>query len=63
MRWFFVCLMLFSGTVLADGIMERLQARGRCRRILVHKNEVVVRFTCQEDADIFARDLKELFRD
>lgn len=63
MRWVFVCLTLLSGTVLADGIMERLQARGRCRHILVHKNEVVVRFTCQEDADIFARDLKELFRD
>lgn len=63
MKWIFVCLVLLSGTVLADGIMERLQARGRCRRILVHKNEVVVRFTCEEDADIFARDLAELLKD
>lgn len=63
MKWIFACLVLLSGTVLADGIMERLQARGRCRRILVHKNEVVVRFTCEEDADIFARDLAELLKD
>lgn len=63
MKWIFACLVLLSGTVLADGIVERLQARGRCRRILVHKNEVVVRFTCEEDADIFARDLAELLKD
>lgn len=63
MRWILVCLLLLSGTVLADGIMDRLQARGRCRRILVRKNEVVVRFTCKEDADIFARDLAELLQD
>jgi hypothetical protein len=63
MKWIFACLVLLSGTVLADGIMERIQARGRCRKILVHKNEVVVRFTCEEDADIFARDLAELLKD
>lgn len=63
MKWILVCLVLLSGTALAEGIMERLQARGRCRRILVHKNEVIVRFTCKEDADIFARDLAEFLKD
>ena len=63
MRWILVLLVLLSGTVLADGILERIQARGRCRRILVHKNEVIVRFSCREDADLFARDLAEFLRD
>lgn len=63
MRWILLALFVLSGTAFAEGILERLQARGRCRRILVHKNEVIVRFTCQEDADIFARDLVELLKD
>lgn len=63
MRWILLALFVLSGTTFAEGILECLQARGRCRRILVHKNEVIVRFTCQEDADIFARDLVELLKD
>lgn len=63
MRWILVALFVLSGTVLADGICERIRARARCRQILVQRNEVVVRFTCREDADIFARDLVEFLKD
>ena len=63
MRWILVCLFFLSGTVLADGILERIQARGRCRRILVKNNEVVVRFSSREDAELFARDLFEFLKD
>lgn len=63
MRWILVALFVLSGTVLADGVIERIQARGRCRRILVQRNEVVVRFTCREDADLFARDLAQFLKD
>lgn len=57
MRWFLVVVLLLTGTVFADSLVERMRARARCRRIFVHKNEVIVRFTCEEDADLFARDL------
>lgn len=63
MRWIVVLLVLLSGSVFADGVLERIRARGRCRRIVVNRNEVVVRFTCQEDADLFARDLVEFLKD
>lgn len=63
MRWIVLALAVLSGTALADGILERIQARGRCRRIFVQKNEVIVRFTCQEDAHLFARDLKDFLKD
>lgn len=63
MRWIVLALAVLSGTALADGILERIQARGRCRRILIQKNEVIVRFTCQEDAHLFARDLVEFLKD
>lgn len=56
MRWIVIVLLL-TGTVFADSLVERMRARARCRRIFVHKNEVIVRFTCEEDADLFARDL------
>ena len=62
MRWIVVFLLL-SGTVFADGIMDRIRARAMCRQIVVRRHEVVVRFTCQEDAELFARDLAELTRD
>lgn len=58
MRWVVVALLL-TGTVFADTLCERLQARARCRRILVRKNEVIVRFACEEDADLFAKDLSK----
>lgn len=63
MRWIVVLLVLLSGSVFADGVLERIRARGRCRRIVVNRNEVVVRFTCPEDADLFARDLVEFLKD
>lgn len=62
-RWILVLLVLLSGPALADGILERIQARARCRQILVRRHEVVVRFTCQEDAELFARDLVEFLKD
>lgn len=62
MRWILIALLL-SGSAFADGIMERIRARTMCRQIIVRRHEVVVRFTCQEDAELFARDLLELTED
>jgi hypothetical protein len=64
MKWVLIIgVLLLTGTVFADTLCERLQARARCRRILVRKNEVIVRFTCEEDAQIFARDLNLFIKD
>ena len=42
---------------------ERIRARARCREIRVKRHEVVVKFTCQEDAELFAEDLKNFVRE
>lgn len=61
----FCCVAGLAGVVYADhdGILERIRARGRCREIRVRRTEVVVKFTCQEDAELFAEDLKYITRD
>lgn len=46
-----------------DNHVERIRARARCREIRVKKHEVVVKFTCEEDAEFFAEDLKNFVRD
>lgn len=59
MNWLFVLLCWVVGIVgTDDGHGERIRARGRCREIKVRRQEVVVKFTCQEDAELFAEDLK-----
>lgn len=40
-------------------IEERILARGRCRDVVVDNTEVKIKFTCEEDAILFADDLKE----
>jgi hypothetical protein len=46
-----------------DGIVDRMRARAKCRQIKVHQYEVVVKFTCEEDARLFAEDLKNFVKD
>jgi hypothetical protein len=55
------CFLCFCG--LFGTIGERLQARGRCREIHVRQKEVVIKFTCEEDAKLFAEDFKQFVRD
>lgn len=38
---------------------ERIIARGKCREVIAQNTEVTIKFTCEEDAELFARDLKE----
>ena len=61
----FCCVVGLAGVVYADqdGIFDRIRARGRCRDIRVQRTEVVVRFSCREDAELFAEDLKYITRD
>lgn len=63
MRWFLLVVVMLTGTVFADGLIERIRARGRCRRVLVSRNDVIVKFNCNEDAELFARDLANLIKD
>jgi CobQ-like glutamine amidotransferase family enzyme len=59
MNWIFVVLCWVMGVVFSDeGPVERIRARARCRDIRVKSHDVVVRFTCEEDARLFAEDLK-----
>lgn len=54
----------FVGVVYGgENLLDRLRSRGRCREIRVQRTDVVVRFTCREDAELFAEDLKHLTRD
>lgn len=57
MRWLLLVLCM-TGVCFGEGLIERIRARGRCREIRVRRHEVVVQFTCKEDAELFARDLK-----
>ena len=64
MNWLFLVLCWMVGIVGADdNHVERIRARARCREIRVKKHEVVVKFTCEEDAELFAEDLKNFVRD
>ena len=64
MRYLFVVLCWIVGIVGHDEApADRVKARGKCRDINVKNHEVVVKFTCQEDADLFAKDLKDFIRD
>ena len=55
------CLLCFCG--LFGSVGERIQARARCREIRVRQKEVNVKFTNEEDAQLFAEDLRQFTRD
>jgi hypothetical protein len=62
MRWILIAL-LMTGVAFADNICENIRARIKCRQILVRRHEVVVKFNCEEDAQLFARDLHLFVKD
>jgi len=64
MNFIFLCFMWVMGIWGDDdGIVDRMRARAKCRQIKVHQYEVVVKFTCEEDARLFAEDLKNFVKD
>ena len=64
MNWFFLCFLWVMGIWGDDdGIVERMRSRAKCRQIKVHQSVVVVKFTCEEDARLFAEDLKKFVKD
>jgi hypothetical protein len=54
----FLCWVVGMVGITDDNHYERIRARGKCREIKVKRHEVVIKFTCQEDAELFAQDLK-----
>jgi hypothetical protein len=64
MNWFFIALCWIVGIVGSDdNHCDRIRARAKCREIKVRQREVVVKFTCEEDAKLFAEDLKNFVRE
>lgn len=64
MNWLFIALCWIVGIVgVDDNHCERIRARAKCREIRVRKHEVVVKFTSEEDAKLFAEDLKNFVRE
>jgi CobQ-like glutamine amidotransferase family enzyme len=64
MNWVFILMCWVMG-IWGDeeGTVDRMRARARCRQIRVQRSEVVVKFTCEEDAQLFAEDLKNFTRE
>jgi hypothetical protein len=58
---FIVALLCAAG--LLGSVGERIQARARCREIRVRQKEVVIKFTSEEDAKIFAEDFKQFIQE
>ena len=56
-----VCVLCFFG--LFSDRVENIQARARCREIYVRKHEVVIKFTSEEDAKLFAQDMREFIKE
>jgi hypothetical protein len=64
MNYIFIVLCWVMGIIGADdNHCERMRARAKCREIRVRKHEVVVKFTSEEDAKLFAQDLKNFVRE
>lgn len=64
MNWLFIALCWVMGIVATDdNYSDRIRARARCREIKVRRHEVIVKFTCEEDAKLFAEDLKNFTRE
>ena len=59
MNWVFLSFLWFMGIWGDDGVVDRMRARVRCRKVSVHQYEVRIRFTSEEDAKLFANDLKD----
>lgn len=65
MNYLFIAFCWLMGIIGSDdeGIVDRMRARARCRRISVQRHEVVIKFTSEEDAKLFAEDLKNFVRE
>lgn len=64
MNFVFMCFLWIMGIWGDDEcVVDRMRARARCRQIKVQRSEVVVKFTCEEDAKLFAEDLKNFVRE
>ena len=64
MNWLFICFMWVMGIWGdEDAVIDRMRARARCRRITVQRQEVVIKFTSEEDAKLFAEDLKNFVKE
>ena len=63
-KFFFNILLWIVGVVGGEESTNKefsdIQARGKCRQIIVENNTVKIKFLSKEDADIFAKDLKSL---
>jgi hypothetical protein len=63
-KFFFNILLWIVGVVSGEETTSKefsdIQARGKCRQIIVENNTVKIKFLSKEDADIFAKDLKSL---
>lgn len=65
-KFFFNILLWIMGVIGGVGGEETnteyldVQARGKCRQIVVENNTVKIKFLNKEDADIFAKDLENL---
>lgn len=57
--FFFNVFLWIMGIVGEERPEERILARGKCREVIAQKNEVKIKFTCEEDAQLFASDLQE----
>lgn len=63
MNCIFFCFLWLMGIWGDDGVVDRMRARVRCRRVSVHQHEVRIKFTSEEDAKLFADDLKNFMKD
>lgn len=58
--FFFNALLWIMGIVSTDDPLNDVKERGKCRNIVASNNEVRIQFMNNEDAKIFANDLKNL---
>lgn len=63
MNWLFLCFLWVMGIWGDDGVIDRMRSRAKCRRITVQRHDVVIKFTSEEDAKLFAEDLKNFIQE
>jgi hypothetical protein len=63
MNWVFLSFLWLMGIWDDGGVVDRMRARAKCRRISVQRQEVVIRFTSEEDAKLFAEDLRNFVKE
>jgi hypothetical protein len=63
--FFFNILLWVMGIVNIDdgSSVHDIKARGKCRQIVVENNTVKIQFLNSEDANLFAKDLKQIIED